>query len=120
MAKTRRSSRKGSRKAHRKSRRSASRKAHRKSHRKSRRSSRRSAHRKSYRGGRGLFSTVYSPVSHVIRAAEESVAAVTDTTRNIVRKGLSGVNRVGKSITGHADSAVRNVVSRKSRRNRRN
>lgn len=106
MAKSRRSSRKGSRRS------ASSRKAQRKS--------RRSSSRKAQRGGRGLFGTVYSPVSHVIRAAEESVAAVTDTTRNIVRKGLSGVNRVGKSITGHADAAVRNVVSRKSRRNRRN
>jgi hypothetical protein len=103
MAKTRRAQRKGSRKAHRK----GSRKAHRKSH------------RKTQRGGRGLFSTVYSPVGHVLTATGEAVGTVTNTTRNILKSGLGGLNRIGRSVTGHADMAVRNVVSRKRRASRR-
>jgi hypothetical protein len=107
MAHTRRTHRKGSRKAHRKS----SRKTHRKSSRKT--------HRKTQRGGRGLFSTVYSPVGHVLTATGEAVGTVTNTTRNILKSGLSGLNKIGTSVTGHADMAVRNVVSRKRRASRR-
>lgn len=97
----------------------------RKSHRKTHRKTHRKGSRKSHGGSRrGLFSTIYAPVSHLIQAAEESVSAVTDTSRNVVRRGLRGVNNVGKSVTGHANAAVRNVVSRKnrqgSRKNRRN
>lgn len=108
--------RKGSRKGSRKSQRKGSRKGSRKSQRRTQRK----------RGGsrRGIFGTVYSPVSHLIQAAENSVNAVTRGTSGIVRTGLGTVNKVGKSITGHADAAIRNVVSRKnrkgSRKNRRN
>ena len=91
------------------------RKASRKASRKNRKASRKN-------GGsrRGIFETVYSPVGHLIHAAEESVGAVTNTTRNIIKTGLKGVNSIGKSVTGHANSAIRNVVSRKSRKNRKN
>ena len=95
------------------------RRGHRKGNRKSRR-----GHRKG-RGG-GLFRTLYSPVSHLIQATGNTASAVTNTTRNVVRRGLRGVNSVGKSVTGHANSAVTNLVGkgrrgrRGTRRNRRN
>lgn len=104
MAKSRRVSRKSemrkSRKAERKSR---------KAQRKNRKTS----------GGRGLFSTIYSPVGHLLAASGETVGTVTNTTRNVVKRGLSGLNRVGRSVTGHANAAVRNLVSRKRRAERK-
>lgn len=97
-----------------------SRKGSRKSHRKGSRKGRRGTRR-----GGGLFRTVYSPVSHLLQATGNTVGAVTNTTRNVARRGLRGVNRVGKSVTGHANAAVSGLlkISRKrrgSRRNRRN
>ena len=75
-------------------------------------------------GGRaGLFGTLYSPVSHLLQATGNSVGAVTNTTRNVSRRALGGVDKIGRSVTGHANLAVRNLVSRRrrgSRRNRRN
>jgi hypothetical protein len=95
------------------------RRGHRKGHRKSRR-----AHRKGQRKtrGGGLFRTLYSPVSHLLQATGNTASAVTNTTRNVVRRGLRGVNRIGKSVTGHANAAVGNLVgkSRRRRGSRRN
>ena len=67
------------------------------------------------RKSRGLVSRLYSPLHHAFLAGEEGVAAVTNTARNIVRTGIRGVDRVGSSVTRHADGAVRNVFTRKSR-----
>jgi hypothetical protein len=100
-----------------------------KSRRSSRTKSRRSSSRKSKgkRGGRrmskkslGLFGRVYSPVNHLFMAAENSINSLARGTGSIARTGLNSVNKVGKSITRHADEAVRNVVSRKSRKSRKN
>jgi len=70
-------------------------------------------------GGRGLFGTLYSPIGHLLQATGNTVSAVTNTTRNVAKRGLRGVNSIGHSITSHANMAVRNVVSRKRRANRR-
>jgi len=96
---------------------------------KSRRVTRRSRGRKGSRkhGGAkskkslGLFGRVYSPVNHLFMAAENSVNSLARGTGTIVRTGLNSVNKVGKSVSGHADQAVRNIVSRrrKSRKNRK-
>ena len=96
---------------------------------KSRRVTRRSRGRKGSRkhgGGKskksmGLFGRVYSPVNHLFMAAENSVNSLAKGTSSIMRTGLSSVNKVGRSVTGHADQAVRNIVSRrrKSRKNRK-
>jgi hypothetical protein len=97
----------------------------RKANRKNRKSSRKNRRNNmSFMGGRnGLFGTLYSPVSHILQATGEGVGAVTNTTRNITKRGLGGVDKIGRSVTGHANAAVRNLVSRKrrgSRKNRRN
>jgi len=52
-------------------------------------------------------------------AGEEAVGAVTNTVKGVARTGIRGVNRIGRSVTGHANSAIRNVVSRKRRGGRR-
>lgn len=86
----------------------------------SRRNTRRNRkNRRNTRRGGGLFSTIYSPVSHLIQATGNAAGTVTNTTRNVVKRGLGGVNRIGKSVTGHANAAVRNLVSRKGRKSRR-
>jgi hypothetical protein len=83
---------------------------------------------------RGLFGTIYSPISHTLRAARSSVNAVANTSKGVVGLGFRGLNRVGRSVTNHANMAVSNVLgkkglrllsrrgrgSRKTRRNRRN
>ncbi len=109
MARTHRAHRKGSRKATRKGSKSH-RKAHRKSHRKT--------HRR-MRGGSGIFSKLWSPFHHASLAAGEAVGAVTDTTRKVAKTTLRGVDRIGSSVTGHANAAIRGVFSRKRRGGRR-
>jgi hypothetical protein len=107
MAKSRRMSRKGSRK---------SKKSMKKSRKGSRKAHRKGGARRMSRKTLGLFGRVYSPVNHLFQAAENSVSSLTSGTGSIVRTGLNTVNKVGKSVTGHADQAVRNIVSRKGRK----
>jgi hypothetical protein len=106
MAKSRRT-RRGSRKSHRKTQYRKRKTSHRKSQRKSR--------------GGGFFGKIYSPVSHLLQATENAVGTVTGSVNSVAKTGIRGINRIGKSVTGHANSAVRNLVSRKrkSRRNNR-
>jgi hypothetical protein len=71
------------------------------------------------RGGSGIFSKLWSPFHHASVAAGEAVGAVTDTTRNVAKTTLRGVDRIGSSVTGHANAAIRGVFSRKRRGGRR-
>ena len=84
----------------------------------SRRNARRGGARPSRAAGRngGIFRRIYSPVSHLLQATGNAVGTVTNTTRNVAKMGLRGVDSIGLSVTGHANSAVRNLVSRKGRR----
>ena len=74
----------------------------------------RSASRKS-----GLFSRLWSVPRHGILAADQSVGAVTNTAKGVVGTTLRGLNRIGSSVSGHANQAVRNLISRKNRKNRK-
>jgi hypothetical protein len=99
-------------------RRNRSRKVYRKNRRTTRRNNVQSAGaRKS--NSSGLFRKIYSPIGHLLQATGEAVGTVTNTVRDVARKGISGVNSIGRSITGHANSAVRNIVSRKRRNSSR-
>lgn len=121
MAKSRRAHRKGSRKGQRKSRRASRR--NRRNTRRNRRGNTFGGYNinNSYRGGRrGIFGTLYSPVSHLLGAAGNATGAVTNTTRNVVRRGLGGVNKVGRSVTGHANKAISNFGKGLGSRRRRN
>jgi hypothetical protein len=73
---------------------------------------------KKTRRNNGLFRKVYSPVSHLLQATGNAVSTVTNTTRNVAKQGIRGVNSIGLSVTGHANAAIRNLVSRK-RKSRR-
>lgn len=54
---------------------------------------------------KGLLGRVYSPIHHTLMAA-----------KNIVGTGISGIDSMGLSLTGHANAAVRNVFTRKGGR----
>ena len=65
----------------------------------------------------GLFSRLWSPFGHTLMAGEESVGAVTNTAKGVVREGVRGVNKIGKSVTGHFNAAVHDLIKgRKGRR----
>lgn len=78
--------------------------------------------RKSRRGMR-IFSTLYSPISHILRAGKKSIGAVTNAAKNVIGKGLNGVNRVGRGVTSEMNAATsgltRRFTRKGGRRNRR-
>ena len=66
-----------------------------------------------------IFSTLFSPLSHLLRAGKKSVGAVTNAAKGVVVKGLNGVNRVGRSITSEMNAATKGLskgLTRKSRK----
>lgn len=77
---------------------------------------RRGTRRTSSRKGKGLFSRLYSPIGHLFAASKESVGAVTNTAKGVVGEGIHGLDRIGRSVTGHANLAVRDLLARKSRK----
>jgi hypothetical protein len=81
------------------------------------RKSRRS-HRRSRRGG-GLLSKLYKPVHEVLGMGENAVVAVTSTVNTVAKTGIRGVNRIGRSVTGRANSAISGILSRRRRGGRR-
>jgi hypothetical protein len=53
-----------------------------------------------------IFSTLYSPISHLLRAGKKSVGSVTNAAKGVVGKGLNGVNGIGRAVTGEMNEAV--------------
>ena len=70
----------------------------------------------------GLFGRLWSPFNHLLMAGEESVGAVTNTAKGVIREGARGVGKIGRSVTGHVNAAVTDLIRkrRNTRRNRRN
>jgi len=66
---------------------------------------------------RGLFGTLYRPISGILNAASRLTGTTTNTVRNIVKRGVKGVNNAGRNITGSADNVVSSILTR--RRNKR-
>ena len=70
-----------------------------------------------------IFSTLYSPISHLIRAGKKSIGSVTNAAKGVVGKGLNGVNGIGRALTGEMNEAVhvlkRVFNSKGGRRNRK-
>ena len=69
--------------------------------------------RRNSRGGFSIFSRVYSPVNHLLCAVGDTVNEVATTVGKVFKTSVGGVNRVGKSLVGHANAAVRNVTRRR-------
>lgn len=66
-----------------------------------------------------LFSTIYSPISHFLKAGKKSVGAVTNATKGVIGKGLNGVNGIGRAVTGEMNQAVSGLKRGFTRKNRR-
>jgi hypothetical protein len=69
--------------------------------------------RRNSRGGFSIFSRVYSPLNHLLCAVGDTVNEVATTVGKVFKTSVGGVNRVGKSLVGHANAAVRNVTRRR-------
>lgn len=68
----------------------------------------------------GLMGRLWSPFGHTASAASNSVGAVANTAKGVVSVTARGVNRVGRSITGHFNAAVGDLIrGTRSRRNRK-
>jgi hypothetical protein len=75
------------------------------------------AKRSSSRRGRGLIGRVYSPLNHVVSLTRNVGRNAFSRTGRIVNTGLGFVQQTGRSVVGHADGAVSNLLGkRKSRR----
>lgn len=68
---------------------------------------------------RGVFRRLYSPISHALMAGKNTIGAVTNTAKGVACEGISGLDKVGRSVTSHANMAVHNLVGPSRRRSRR-
>ena len=71
--------------------------------------------RRGTRRSRGIFSRLYAPIGHLLSAGKESVGAVTNTAKGVVGEGIHGLDKIGRSVTKHANMAVKDVFTRKRR-----
>lgn len=65
-----------------------------------------------------LFRRVYSPVKHAIMAGKESVSAVTNTAKYVSCDTLSGLDRIGSSVSRHANMAANDLLGRRRKTRR--
>ena len=76
------------------------------------------------RKSKGLFARVYAPLDHLLQATRNVSSSAFQRSGRIVREGVGFASNTGRALSGHANMAVRNVISRRnrnrSRRNRRN
>jgi hypothetical protein len=64
-----------------------------------------------------IFRRMYSPIKHALMAGKETVSAVTNTTKHVTCEGLTGLDKVGSSVTRHANMVVNDLLGkRKTRR----
>lgn len=71
--------------------------------------------RRGTRNSKGIFSRLYSPIGHLLAAGKESVGAVTNTAKGVVGEGITGLDKIGRSVTKHANQTVKDVFTRKRR-----
>jgi hypothetical protein len=66
-----------------------------------------------------VFRRVYSPLKHAIMAGKESVSAVTNTAKYVSCDTLSGLDRIGSSVSRHANMAVDDLLGKRKGKSRR-
>ena len=78
------------------------------------------------RKSKGIFGFLMKPISDLLQGTKGIVRKGSNTARNVVSRGINGVDAVGKTVTGAANGAIRNVNpfkgrkgSRKSRKSRK-
>jgi phage-related protein len=68
------------------------------------------ATRRNTRKVSGILSYLYKPIGQIISAANNVTRASTNTVRKVVHNTANGVNRVGRSVTGRANTIVNGLV----------
>jgi hypothetical protein len=77
------------------------------------------------KSGRGVFGFLMRPVSSLLQGTKGVVRKGANTARNIVSRGINGVDAVGRTVATTANGAIRNINpfkgrnGRKTRRSRR-
>jgi hypothetical protein len=66
-----------------------------------------------------VFRRFYSPLKHAVMASKESVSAVTNTAKHVTCEGLTGLDKIGSSVTRHANMAVNDLLGKRSKRKTR-
>ena len=76
--------------------------------------------RRGTRKSKGLFRRVYSPIQHLIEASRNVSRSVFRRGGKIVDNTLGLGQNVGGTVAKHLNGTVKNVLSRKNRKSRRN
>jgi chromosomal replication initiation ATPase DnaA len=63
-----------------------------------------------------IFRRLYSPIKHTLLAGKETVSAVTNTAKHVTCEGLTGLDKVGRSVTRHANMAVNDLLGKRRTR----
>jgi phage-related protein len=82
------------------------------------------------KGGKGLFSTIYTPISGALSLVNSVISGTTKGATRITHGAIKGVNRVGKGVTRRLNqgvsavgkgvsNTVKNVLRKKTRRSRK-
>ena len=64
---------------------------------------------KTRKSGRGIFGFLMRPVSGLLQGTKGIVRKGANTARNIVSRGINGVDAVGQKVASTANGAIRNV-----------
>ena len=71
------------------------------------------------RKSKGIFGFLMKPLSDILQGTKGIVRKGSNTARNVVSRGINGVDAVGKTVTSAANGAIRNVNPFKRRKGSR-
>jgi len=71
------------------------------------------------RKSKGIFGFLMRPLSDILQGTKKIVRKGSNTARNVVSRGINGVDAVGKTVTSAANGAIRNVNPFKGRKGSR-
>jgi len=74
---------------------------------------------KTRKSGRGIFGFLMRPISAILQGTKGVVRKGANTARNVVGRGINGVDAVGRTVASAANGAVRNVNPFKGRKGSR-
>jgi phage-related protein len=74
---------------------------------------------KTRKSGRGIFGFLMRPVSGLLQGTKGVVRKGANTARNIVSRGINGVDAVGQKVASTANGAIRNVNPFRGRKGRK-
>ena len=63
-----------------------------------------------------IFRRLYSPIKHAVMASKDTVSAVTNTAKHVTCEGLTGLDKIGSSVTRHANMAVNDLLGKRRRK----